>query len=120
MELEEELIRLAPGVLRYCRGRLGDPALAEEASQEALTALVMRWRRHGPPDSPAAFAFTVARRRSARLAWRRRLLSPFETGRDSELVERGPIERRPEELYETRERYSQMRRALTRLPARDR
>lgn len=115
MKLEDELKRLAPGLLRYCRGRLGDPALAEEISQEALTALVTRWRRHGPPGSPAAFAFTVARRRAARLAWRRRLLSPFDASRDD-----GPAARAPDELFEEREHYRRTVAALERLPARDR
>lgn len=40
MELEAEIEALAPRLLRYCLGRLGDRALAEEVSQEALTALV--------------------------------------------------------------------------------
>ena len=40
MDLETEIEALAPRLLRYCLGRLRDPALAEEVSQEALTALV--------------------------------------------------------------------------------
>ncbi len=115
MDLEKELTRLAPRLLRYCRGRLGDSALAEEASQEALAALVMCWRRHGPPESPQAFVFTVARRRAARLAWRRRLLSPFEAGRNGT-----PDERRPDEIFEGKERYQRTVAALARLSGRDR
>ncbi len=78
MDLEATLLDLAPGLMRYCVGRAADPALGEEIAQEALTALVGRWRRHGPPQSPEAFAFTVARRRLGRALVRRRLLEPLE------------------------------------------
>ncbi len=46
--------------------------MAEEAAQDALTALVQRWRRHGPPDAADAFAFAIARRRLERRRSRRR------------------------------------------------
>ncbi len=78
MDLETTLSDLAPRLLRYCLGRAANRPLAEEGAQEALTALVTRWRRHGPPESPEAFAFTVARRRLQRLALRQRLLEPLE------------------------------------------
>ena len=78
MDLEDTLDELAPALLRYCRGRSGDAGLAEDAAQEALIALVERWRRHGPPDSPAAFAFTVARRRLGRRLAANRLWAPLE------------------------------------------
>lgn len=78
MDLEETVRELAPQLLRYALGQTGDPALAEEAAQDALTALVQRWRRHGPPDSPAAFAFAVARRRAFRAGLQRRLLQPIQ------------------------------------------
>lgn len=78
MDLETTLDELAPRLLRYCLGRAGSRPLAEESAQEALTALVFRWRRHGPPDSPEAFAFTVARRRLQRMLVRQRLLEPLE------------------------------------------
>ena len=77
MELETVVRELAPQLLRYSLGRTGDAELAEEVVQDALTALVQRWRRHGPPDCPAAFAFAVARRRAGRLVFRRRLLEPL-------------------------------------------
>ncbi len=77
MELETVVRELAPQLLRYSLGRTGEAGLAEEVAQDALTALVQRWRRHGPPESPAAFAFAVARRRAGRLAFRRRLLEPL-------------------------------------------
>ncbi len=78
MDLETTLSELAPGLLRYCLGLAANRSLAEESAQEALTALVARWRRHGPPESPQAFAFTVARRRLHRAILRQRLLEPLE------------------------------------------
>lgn len=78
MDLDTTLDELAPALLRYCRGRSGDPGLAEDTAQEALMALVDRWRRLGPPDSPSAFAFTVARRRLGRRLMARRLWAPLE------------------------------------------
>src|SRR5436305_14010204 len=79
MDLTSEVEEIAPRLLRYCLGATGDPALAEEAAQEALAALVQRWRRQGPPESPAAFAFAIARRRAWRLKVRRRLFEPLHT-----------------------------------------
>lgn len=70
MELETTLEQLAPRLLRYCLGLSGKRAQAEDAAQEALAALIGRWQRHGPPDDPAAFTFTVARRRLKRRLWR--------------------------------------------------
>ena len=78
MELDDAVRELAPKLLGYCTLETRDPALAEELAQETLTALVQRWRRHGPPDSPAAFVFAIARRRCARAVVRRRLLVPLE------------------------------------------
>lgn len=76
--LEAVVDDLAPRLLRFTLGLLGSRPAAEEVSQVALLALVERWRRHGPPDVPEAFAFAVARRRAARERWRRRLLAPLE------------------------------------------
>lgn len=56
---------------------MGDRDLGEDVAQEALTALVRRWRQHGPPDSPEAFAFAIARRRAWRAAAKKRLLVPL-------------------------------------------
>ena len=78
MDLDDAVRQLAPKLLGYCTLETGDAALAEEMAQETLTALVQRWRRHGPPDSPAAFVFAIARRRCARAVVRRRLLVPLE------------------------------------------
>ncbi len=72
VDLENVIRELAPGLLRYCAARTRDGVLAEEIAQETLAALVQRWRRHGPPDSPKAFAFAVARRRSTRALLRMR------------------------------------------------
>jgi len=77
--LDEVVEDLAPRLLRFTLGLARDRALAEEAAQEALVALVQRWRRCGPPDIPAAFAFSVARRRALRGLWRRRLFAPLGT-----------------------------------------
>jgi RNA polymerase sigma-70 factor (ECF subfamily) len=77
MTLEETVNELAPRVLRYCIGRTGCPGLAEDAAQDALVALVQRWRRAGPPEVPEAFVFTIARRRLAREHVKRRLLAPL-------------------------------------------
>ena len=78
MDLETTLAELAPGLLRYCLGVAADRPLAEDGAQEAMAALVTRWRRYGPPESPQAFVFTVARRRLQRALVRRRLLEPLE------------------------------------------
>jgi RNA polymerase sigma factor (sigma-70 family) len=77
VELEPTLRELAPRLLRYCCGRLGDRGVAEEVSQDALSALAIRWQRLGPPDSPEGFAFAVARRRCFRALTRRRLFAPL-------------------------------------------
>jgi len=66
VELEDVVTVLAPRVLRYCLGRVGEVGLAEEVAQDALVALVRRWRWRGAPESPEAFVFAVARRRAFR------------------------------------------------------
>ena len=93
MELETAVRELAPQLLRYSIGRTGDATLAEEVAQDALAALVQRWRRHGPPDCPAAFAFAVARRRAGRLMLQRRLLEPLHALLDGHSPSPGPEER---------------------------
>jgi len=93
MELESAVKELAPQLLRYSLGRTGDAGLAEEVAQDALAALVQRWRRHGPPDCPAAFAFAVARRRAGRINLQRRLLEPLHALLDGHSPLPGPEER---------------------------
>jgi RNA polymerase sigma-70 factor (ECF subfamily) len=93
MELETAVKELAPQLLRYSLGKTGDAGLAEEVAQDALAALVQRWRRHGPPECPAAFAFAVARRRAGRLNFQRRLLEPLHALLDGHSPLPGPEER---------------------------
>ncbi len=78
MDLENIIRELTPGLIRYCKARIGDQSLAEEIAQESLTALVQRWNRHGAPNSPQAFVFTIARRRATRSILGRRLLLPLQ------------------------------------------
>jgi RNA polymerase sigma-70 factor (ECF subfamily) len=115
MELETAVTELAPQLLRYALGRTGDAELAEEVAQDALAALVQRWRRHGPPDCPAAFAFAVARRRAGRLRLQRRLLEPLQA-----LVERRSSLPGPEESATLRADLGRALAALRTLPRRDR
>lgn len=93
MDLERVLHLLAPRLLAYCLACAGNHADAEESAQDALAALIQRWRRYGPPDNPDAFVFTVARRRLRRRAvgrWLRESLSSDHHGipsRDSTELE---------------------------------
>lgn len=91
MELEPVLRDLAPRVLRFAFALTRDRDLSEDIAQESLAALIQRWRHRGPPESPAAFVFAVARRRAGRRLFRRRLLVPLDllsrhagNGRDPE------------------------------------
>jgi RNA polymerase sigma factor (sigma-70 family) len=115
MDLETAVAELAPQLLRYGLGRTGDAALAEEVAQDALTALVERWRRLGAPDCPAAFAFAVARRRAGRAMLRRRLLEPLQRLREAASALPGP-----EESAAARSELGIVLAALRRLPRRDR
>ncbi len=78
MELKDAVSSLARPLLRYCLARTGQVQAAEDIAQEALTALVSRWRRLGPPESPEAFVFSIARRRAQRAQAKRLLFSPIE------------------------------------------
>jgi RNA polymerase sigma-70 factor (ECF subfamily) len=129
MELEATVAELAPRVLRFCLGRTAAPEVAEEVAQDALAALVGRWRRHGPPESPEAFVFAVARRRAFRAGLRRRLLLPLASLGDGHGppnggdAERALVAARPpgvEERAAIRSELSRALAALGRLPARDR
>lgn len=115
MDLEATITELAPRLLRYCVGRSSDPALGEEVAQEALSALVDRWRRHGPPESSSAFVFSVARRRAQRALWKRRLLEPLEAIVDGHSP--GPD---PEERTLHRSELARTLAKLDQLPARER
>jgi len=115
VDLDATVRDLAPRVLHYCRARTADAGLAEEVAQESLTALVRRWRRLGPPDSPAAFVFTIARRRAGRAAARRRLWAPIE-----ELLGARDGHPTPEEQAMAASRRARLVRCLSRLRSRDR
>jgi len=115
VDLDEAVGALAPRLLRYVAARLGDRSLAEDVAQESLTALVRAWRSSGPPDSPEAFVFAVARRRAGRLIWRRRLWLPLEHAARVRAAE--PT---PEAHTVGRDQARRVRAALARLPGRDR
>lgn len=115
VDLEATLRQLAPKVLGFCVLETGDAGMAEEISQDALTALVQRWRRYGPPDAPAGFVFAIARRRCARAMVRRRLWCPLE-----EVLLRRDGRQSPEERTLALDRRARMTRALQRLRRPDR
>jgi len=78
VDLDEVVRELAPRLLRYAIGRTGSASLGEDVAQQALTALVQRWRTAGPPESPEAFVFAIAHRRAGRAVVRQRLLVPLQ------------------------------------------
>jgi RNA polymerase sigma-70 factor, ECF subfamily len=78
MELEAVAAGLAPRLIAYALARTACRATAEDIAQDALTALVRRWRSAGPPESPDAYAFTIARRRTGRAIARRALMAPID------------------------------------------
>ncbi len=106
---------LARPLLRYALARTGSLALAEDLSQEALTALVARWRRLGPPESAEAFAFSIVRRRARRAQLRSLLFEPLE-----KLFAVSDRRRSPEEEAALKQRVVQARSALDRLSPRER
>jgi RNA polymerase sigma factor (sigma-70 family) len=89
MDLEEVARRLAPRLIAYALGRTGCRGTAEDIAQDALIALVRRWRHAGPPQSPDAFAFAIAKRRAGRAILRRALTSPLDVLRGIARDERG-------------------------------
>jgi len=115
VDLDETVEALAPRVLRYAAARLGDRSLAEDVAQESLAALVRAWRNGGPPDSPEAFVFAIARRRIGRIIWRRRLWLPLEHAAGARAS--GPT---PETRAIGRDEAQRVRAALARLSGRDR
>jgi RNA polymerase sigma-70 factor (ECF subfamily) len=120
MDLDGAVRELAPQIFRYSLGRTGDAGLAEEVSQDALAALVQRWRRHGPPECPAAFAFAVARRRAGRLNFQRRLLEPLHALLDGHNQLPHSTLPGPEEIATRRTDLSRTLAAMRKLPGRDR
>jgi len=113
VDLESAIRELAPKLIRYCTARTRQPSLAEEIAQESLSALVDRWRRHGPPDSPEAFVFAVAKRRAARVLLRRRLWLPLRL-----LDGRNDGSPDPEQRAMARSERDRLLRAIDSLPAR--
>jgi len=113
VDLESAIRELAPKLIRYCAARTGRAALAEEVAQESLSALVARWRRRGPPDSPEAFVFAVAKRRAARALLRRRLWLPLQL-----LSGRSDSRPDPERRAVERSERDRLLRAIGSLPAR--
>jgi RNA polymerase sigma factor (sigma-70 family) len=97
VDLETAAAALAPRLVAYALARTRCPGIAEDIAQEALTALVQRWRRLGPPESPDAYAFAIAKRRVGRALARRALLAPLD-------VLRGVVgdEADPEQAYQER------------------
>jgi RNA polymerase sigma-70 factor (ECF subfamily) len=88
VELEAVVTALAPRLVAYALARTGCHGTAEDIAQEALAALVGRWRRAGPPESPDAYVFAIARRRAGRANARRALMVPLDLLRD--VVRREP------------------------------
>lgn len=78
VDLETVAAALAPRLVAYATGRTGCRSEGEDIAQEALAALVLRWRRFGSPESPEAFVFAIARRRAARARVRRALTRPLD------------------------------------------
>jgi len=115
VDLEGTIAELAPRVLRYANARLGDAALAEDVAQESLAALVRACRNGGAPRSAEAFVFAIARRRAGRAAWRRHLWAPLELA--FAVRTEAPS---PEARAIVKDEVLRIRRALGRLPARDR
>jgi len=115
VDLDAAVAALAPRLLGYALARTGCRSTAEDVAQDALIALVRRWRAAGPPDSPDAFAFAIARRRAGRAVARRALTAPLDALRGVARDDPGVVER-----YADRREMDAVRRALRALPRRDR
>jgi RNA polymerase sigma factor (sigma-70 family) len=114
-DLDETARRLAPRLMAYALARTGCHRTAEDIAQEALTALVRRWRHVGPPDSPDAYAFAIAKRQAGRAVARRLVMAPLEALRGIARDEPG-VER----AYEQRTELARVVSALRGLPRVDR
>jgi RNA polymerase sigma factor (sigma-70 family) len=94
---------------------MGHAAEGEDLAQESLASLVRFWKSHGPPDSPAAFVYLVARRQAGRFRRRWKRLLPLESldppSEDAANPESNAIER---------QRVAQALSLLNRLPRRQR
>jgi len=83
VDLDAVATALAPRLIAYALARTGCRGAAEDIAQDALTALVRRWRHAGPPASPDAFAFAIARRRAGRLMAKRAVMAPIDALRNT-------------------------------------
>lgn len=115
VDLEATVASLTPRLLAYALARTGCRGMAEDVAQDALMVLVRRWRTSGPPESPDAYAFAIARRRAGRAVVRRALLAPLDVLRDA--VHAAPD---AEQAYAGRGELILVRAALRRLPRLDR
>ena len=115
VELDAVARALAPRLIGYALARTGRLDTAEDVAHDALTALVRRWRREGPPESPDAFAFAIAKRRASRVNARRALMAPLDLIRGVA----GP-EPSVEQAYEHRAELATVRSALRSLSRSDR
>jgi RNA polymerase sigma-70 factor (ECF subfamily) len=115
VDLETVAAELAPRLIAYAFARTRCRATAEDVAQDALVALVSRWRRLGPPESPEAFVFAIARRRAGRASLRRALLSPLDWLSDTP-VAGGSID----DAYEQRAELAAVFKGLRTLARRDR
>jgi RNA polymerase sigma-70 factor (ECF subfamily) len=115
VELDAVVRALAPRLIGYALARTGCLGTAEDVAQDALTALVRRWRHVGPPESPDAFAFAIAKRRAGRAIARRALVAPLD-------LIRGVAGNEPsvDNTYEHRAELAIVRSALRRLSRSDR
>jgi len=77
-DLDETARTLAPRLIAYALARTGCARTAEDIAQDALTALVRRWRQLGPPESADAYVFAIAKRRAGKAIVRRALLTPID------------------------------------------
>ncbi len=80
-------------------GATGDWDLAEESAQDAFTAALETWPRHGVPDRPGAWLTSVARNRATDVLRRRALgaaklreMAVSERNKDVELTEPADID----------------------------
>jgi RNA polymerase sigma-70 factor, ECF subfamily len=115
VDLEAVVAGLAPRLLAYAYARTRCRVTAEDVAQDALTALVLRWRAAGPPASPDAYAFAIARRRAGRAVARRALVAPLDALRA--FAHDGPD---AGEIYADRAELISVRDGLRALPRRDR
>jgi RNA polymerase sigma-70 factor (ECF subfamily) len=78
VDLDETVRTLAPRLIAYGVARTRSLASAEDIAQDVLLALVRRWQQLGPPASPDAFVFAIAKRRASRVLARQALLVPID------------------------------------------